>query len=101
MKVTSRGKVMSEEKPKRKYIGQVEFGKIWNAAVSIEEVTEKTGLKAQTARVRAANYRKKHDIPMKIMPRKAGGGGGGVDWEAVREEVANAPGAPQPKEPDV
>lgn len=63
----------------------IAFCKIWQAATSVAEVAEKTGMKTGAASGRAVQYRK-HGVPLKHFERH--GGGNAYDWAAISAAVA-------------
>ena len=63
----------------------IAFCKIWQAAASVAEVAEKTGMQTGAASGRAVQYRKR-GVPLKHFERH--GGGNAYDWSAIAAAVA-------------
>jgi transposase len=68
-------------------VGAEEFVKIWQAAESIREVAQKTGLLEQSARSRACRYRK-NGVPLKKFLR--GRRNNALDWERIKKVAEGA-----------
>lgn len=65
------------------------FVRAWETSNSVAEAAEKLGITKQSAGQRASNYRTKHGIPLKEMPR---GGGSRINTDEANQLLAELRG---------